>query len=194
MQRARRKDPQTLDAWELAIRAQWHLARITREDNAEALRLATESTRLNPGTTAGLNIAAFAHIYEAVYGWSASPGQSFLAAHEAARQAVTMDTRDEVAQTALAPRRSSWGSTTAPSPGSVMPWSSTRTSRGPTAIWAWRWPSPAKATRRSGQFKEAVRLSPRDQFCFLWLYLLGFGDFMAGRYGTRWSTSSNRCA
>jgi len=28
----------------------------------------------------------------------------------------------------------------------------------------------------------ARRLSPRDQFCFLWLYLLGFGDFMAGRY------------
>jgi hypothetical protein len=55
MQRARRKDPQALDAWELAIRAQGHLARLTREDNAEALRLATESTRLNPGTTAGLN-------------------------------------------------------------------------------------------------------------------------------------------
>jgi adenylate cyclase len=66
MQRARRKDPQTLDAWEHAIRAQWHLARLTREDNAEALRLATQSTQLNPGATAGLNIAAFAHIYDAV--------------------------------------------------------------------------------------------------------------------------------
>ena len=70
MQRARRKDPQRLDAWEHAVRAQWHLARLTREDNAEALRLATEATRLNPSATAGLNIAAFAHIYDAVYGWS----------------------------------------------------------------------------------------------------------------------------
>ena len=40
LQRARRKDPQSLDAWETAVRAQWHLAQLTREDNAEALRLA----------------------------------------------------------------------------------------------------------------------------------------------------------
>ena len=101
MQRARRKDPQRLDAWEAAVRAQWHLAQLTREDNAEALRLAMKSAEQDPADTAGLNIAAFAHIYDAVYGWSSSAGASFMAANEVARQAVSLDARDEVAQTAL---------------------------------------------------------------------------------------------
>jgi adenylate cyclase len=183
MQRARRKDPQALDAWELAIRAQWHLARLTREDNAEALRLATESTRLNPGTTAGLNIAAFAHIYQAVYGWSASPSQSFVAAHEAARRAVAIDARDEVSQTAL-------GSTEI-----FMGQHESAVARLRDAVelnpnFTWAHGDLGLALTFAGQaeeavvaFNEAVRLSPRDPFCFLWFYLLGLATFLAGRYG-----------
>ena len=33
----------------------------------------------------------------------------------------------------------------------------------------------------TGPLTEAVRLSPRDQFCFLWFYLLGFAAFLAGQ-------------
>jgi Flp pilus assembly protein TadD len=39
-----------------------------------------------------------------------------------------------------------------------------------------------KGDEAAGPLNEAVRLSPRDQFCFLWLYLLGFATFIAGRY------------
>jgi TolB-like protein len=183
MQRARRKDPQALDAWELAIRAQWHLARLTREDNAEALRLATESTRLNPGATAGLNIAAFAHIYQAVYGWSASPGQSFVAAHEAARRAVAIDARDEVAQTALGSTEVFMGQH-----DSAVARLREAVELNPNFTWAHgnlglALAFAGKAEEAVGPFNEAVRLSPRDPFCFLWLYLLGFATFLAGRYG-----------
>src|SRR5262245_2999677 len=182
MQRARRKDPQALDAWELAIRAQWHLARLTPEDNAEALRLATESTRLDPGATAGLNIAAFAHLYEAVYAWSASPGQSFIAAHEAARRAVVIDARDDVAQTAL---------------GASETFSGPHDSAGnrlrdavelnPNLTWAHgnlglALAFAGQAAEAVGSLNEAVRLSPRDPFCFLWLYLLGLAYFLGGRH------------
>jgi TolB-like protein/class 3 adenylate cyclase/Flp pilus assembly protein TadD len=183
MQRARRKDPQALDAWELAIRAQWHLARLTREDNAEALRLATESTRLNPGTTAGLNIAAFAHIYQAVYGWSASPGQSFVAAYEAARRAVAIDARDEVAQTALGSTEVFMGQH-----DSAVARLRDAVELNPNFTWAHGNVGLAltfagRPEEAAGPFNEAIRLSPRDPFCFLWLYLLGFATFMAGRQG-----------
>jgi TolB-like protein/Tfp pilus assembly protein PilF len=183
MQRARRKDPQALDAWELAIRAQWHLARLTREDNAEAMRLATESTRLNPGTTAGLNIAAFAHIYQAVYGWSASPGQSFVAAHEAASRAVAIDARDEVAQTALGSTEVFMGQH-----DSAVARLRDAVELNPNFTWAHgdlglALTFAGQAEEAVGPFNEAVRLSPRDPFCFLWLYLLGFATFLAGRYG-----------
>jgi len=181
MQRARRKDPQALDAWELAIRAQWHLARLTREDNAEALRLATESTRLNPTTTAGLNIAAFAHIYQAVYGWSASPGESFVAAHEAARRAVAIDARDEVAQTALGSAEIFMGQH-----DSAVARLRDAVELNPNFTWAHG--DLGLALTFAGQaedavapFNEAVRLSPRDPFCFLWFYLLGLATFLTGR-------------
>ncbi len=98
IRRARRKDPQSLDAWEAAVRAQWHLAQLNRKDNSAALRLATLSTELDPGDTAGLNIAAFAHIYDAMFGWSDSGAESVMAANKAARHAVTLDARDEVSQ------------------------------------------------------------------------------------------------
>ena len=181
MQRARRKDPQALDAWELAIRAQWHLARLTQEDNAEALRLATESTRLNPATTAGLNIAAFAHIYQAVYGWSASPGESFAAAHEAARRAVAIDARDEVAQTALGSAEIFMGQH-----DSAVARLRDAVELNPNFTWAHG--DLGLALTFAGQaedavapFNEAVRLSPRDPFCFLWFYLLGLATFLVGR-------------
>jgi len=182
MQRARRKDPQALDAWELAIQAQWHLARLTREDNAEALRLATESSRLDPRATAGLNIAAFAHIYEAVYGWSASAGQSFVAAHEAARRAVTIDARDEVAQTALGSTEIFMGQH-----DSAVDRLRDAVELNPNFTWAHgdlglALAFAGKAEEAVGSFHEAVRLSPRDPFCFLWLYLLGLAYFLAGRY------------
>jgi len=181
MQRARRKDPQSLDAWEYAIRAQWHLARLTREDNAEALRLATQSTHLNPAATAGLNIAAFAHIYDSVYGWSASSGHSIVAAHEAARRAVALDPRDEASQTALGASELFLGHHDA-----AVARLRNAVELNPNFPWAHGNLGLALAfsgegDEAAGPFKEAVRLSPRDQFCFLWIYLLGFAAFMAGR-------------
>jgi TolB-like protein/predicted Zn-dependent protease len=182
MQRARRKDPRTLDAWERAIRAQWHLARLTREDNAEALRLATQSTQLNPGATAGLNIAAFAHIYDAVYGWSASSAHSFAAAHEAARRAVALDARDEVSQTALGSTELFVGQH-----DDALARLRNAVELNPNLTWAHgnlglALAFSGKGDEAAGPLNEAVRLSPRDQFCFLWLYLLGFAAFIAGRY------------
>ena len=181
MQRARRKDPQTLDAWEHAMRAQWHLARLTPEDNAEALRFAAEATRLNPTGTAGLNIAAFAHIYDMVYSWSASPAQSIGAAHEAARRAVALDARDEVAQTALGTCETFIGQH-----DSAVARLRHAVELNPNFTWAHgdlglALALSGKPEEAIAPLNEAVRLSPRDQFCFLWLYLLGFATFLAGR-------------
>jgi adenylate cyclase len=62
LQRVRRKDPQALGAWESAMRAQWHLGRLTKEDLTEAHRLAAKAMVLDPNTTLGFNIDAFAHL------------------------------------------------------------------------------------------------------------------------------------
>ncbi|MEO8311516.1 MAG: winged helix-turn-helix domain-containing protein [Caldimonas sp.] len=181
MRRARRKDPQSLDAWEAAVRAQWHLAQVNREDNTESLRLATRSAELDPGDTAGLNIAAFAHIYDAVFGWSASAGQSFMAGNEVARKAVSIDSRDEVSQTALGSTELFLGqhdSALARLRGAVA--------LNPSFSWAHgnlglALTLAGKGDEAVASLKEALRLSPIDPFAFLWIYLLGFAEFLLGR-------------
>ena len=101
MRRVRRKEPQSLGAWECAMRAQWHLERFTREDLVEAHRLAAQATVLDPGASLGFNIDAFTHIHEVTYGWSTSALQSVLAAYQAATKAVALDSRDAASQSAL---------------------------------------------------------------------------------------------
>jgi len=182
MHRARVKDPQILDAWECAIRAQWHLARLTRDDNATALRFAEKATELNPDGTLGFSIAAFAHIYDAVYSWSASLPESILAANASARKAVTLDPRDAVSQTAL-------GATELFMSRHDDAITRLRLAIGLNPNFAWAHGNLGMALAYAGKGEEgmaalndALRLSPRDQFNFLWLYLLAFAAFIAERY------------
>jgi len=181
IKRARRKDPQSLDAWEAAMRAQWHLAQLNRNDNAEALRLAIKSAELDPGDTAGYNIAAFAHNYEAMFGWSASVGQSFMAANEAARKAVNLDTRDEVSRTALGLTELFLGQEV-----SAMAHLHAAVALNPNFAWAHGnlGLGHIYAGKRDAalvSLKEALRLSPIDKFSFLWIYLCGSAHFFEGR-------------
>jgi TolB-like protein/predicted Zn-dependent protease len=182
MRRARSKSAQNLDAWDYAMRAQWHLARLTPEDNAEALRLGMNSHELSPHSTAGLNIAAFAHIYVATYGWPGSGTQPIASAHEAARKAVTLDARDEVAQAALGVSEIFMGRH-----DDAVARLQNAVELNPNFTWAHG--NLGLALAMSGRpaeaispLQEAIRLSPRDQFKFLWLYLMGFACWLMGQY------------
>jgi len=182
MQRVRRKNPETLGAWECAMRAQWHLARLTREDIAEALRLAAQATALDPGTTLGLNIAAFAHLYAIAYGWEPSAAQAVMAAYQSASKAVALDSRDAASHTALAACEAYMGR-----PDDAIARLQLALDLNPNFAWAHGNLGFALACLGRGDeavapFNEALRLSPRDQFIFAWHYLLAFALFVAGRY------------
>jgi adenylate cyclase len=152
-----------------------------REDLVEARRLAAKSTALDPGATLGFNIAAFAHVHEIHTGWSSSLPQSVLAAYEAASKAVAVDSRDAVSQTALACcevflRRTD----------DAIARLKIAVDLNPNLTWAHG--NLGMALTLSGRgdeavapFNEALRLSPRDQFNFLWHYPMGFALFIAGR-------------
>jgi adenylate cyclase len=182
MQRVRRKEPQTLGAWECAMRAQWHLARYTKEDLAEAHRLAAQATVLDPGTTLGFNIAAFTHIHEVAQGWSSSIPQSVLAAYQSASKAVAIDSRDAVSQTAVACCEVLMGRI-----DDAVARLNIAIDLNPNLTWAHGNLGLALASLGCGNdavapLSEALRLSPRDQFNFLWHYLMAFALFVAGRY------------
>jgi adenylate cyclase len=147
MQRVRRKNPETLGAWECAMRAQWHLARLTREDIAEALRLAAQATALDPGTTLGLNIAAFAHLYAIAYGWEPSAAQALWRPISRRRRRWRW-IRGMPRRTRLWRRaKRTWAVPMTRLPDCSLPSTSIRISLGRMAIWALRWPAWDVATR-----------------------------------------------
>jgi adenylate cyclase len=164
------------------MRAQWHLGRLTKEDLTEAHRLAAKAMVLDPNTTVGFNIDAFAHLNEVAWGWSPSLAQSVMAAHGAACKAVALDSRDAVSQTALAACEVYIGRT-----DDAIARLKIAIDLNPNGTWAHGNLGTALALSGLGDealesFKEALRLSPRDQFNFYWRYLMGFALFVAGRY------------
>jgi TolB-like protein/Flp pilus assembly protein TadD len=182
MRRVRRKEPQSLGAWECAMRAQWHLERFTREDLVEAHRLAAQATVLDPGASLGFNIDAFTHIHEATYGWSTSALQSVLAAYQAATKAVALDSRDAASQSALGccevlMRRTD----------DAIARLKIAIDLNPNLTWAHANLGLALASSGRGDeavapLSEALRLSPRAQNNFMYHHLMGFALFVAGRY------------
>ncbi len=93
-ERARRKPPESLDAWDLYLRGQWHLFRFTAEDNAEALRYFRQAIEIDPNFAASHAGLAYAHHLAAIEAFTDDPAKSLDAAVQAARRAVVLDDKD----------------------------------------------------------------------------------------------------
>lgn len=91
MQRAHRKEVETLDAWDRIMRAHWHFARFTLEDSAVARRLLTEAAQIEANSALALGELAMIYAWEGIWGWGISREQSLAAAAVAARRAVAID-------------------------------------------------------------------------------------------------------
>jgi len=98
--RAQRKSPESLDAWDLVMRALSHFWRVTPQDNVVAQALLEKATALDPGYGQALGLLATTHSFSAHMGWSdmatVSPG-----IQRAARAAVLADDEDAWAHLAL---------------------------------------------------------------------------------------------
>src|SRR5262249_38253554 len=67
--RARRKPPESLDAWDLVMRALWHFWRITREDNLKAQGLLEQAIAIDPNYAQALALLVVSHTFGAQMGW-----------------------------------------------------------------------------------------------------------------------------
>lgn len=101
-QRAERKAPDNLDAWDNFIRAYWHMARFVREDNVKARIACEKAIALDPRGAGHYGLLAVVHCMDALYSWSASRADSLRAARDAAETAVELDDRDTLAFRSLA--------------------------------------------------------------------------------------------
>ena len=182
MQRARRKDPAGMDAWDCVMRANWHAWRLTVEDNAEAKNFAGQAIGARSPHGAGARGARHVrHLGRALR----VQRQSAQVAGQRPRDgapAVELDPRDAEAHTILgvvtlftrdfddAPRRLE-----------------TALSLNPNLAFADMWGGgyyafTSEPARAREYLTRALRLSPRDPANY-WTYaFFGLADFSEGHY------------
>jgi TolB-like protein len=99
--RAQRKLPESLDAWDLVMRALSHFWRMTPEDNRAAQQLLEHAVAIDPHYAQALAVLAVSRIFGAHMGWEETATATPIAAR-AALAAVQADSDDPWAYLALA--------------------------------------------------------------------------------------------
>ena len=98
--RAQRKPPDSLDAWDLVMRALSHFWRVTRQDNVVAQALLEKAIAIDPGYGQASGVLAASHMFCIHMGWSDKASVAPIA-EDAARAAIRADDGDPWAHFAL---------------------------------------------------------------------------------------------
>lgn len=101
MERAHRKPPSNLSAWELTQRGWWHAYQITREGFAAALPLLQKASELDRGSSRPLAGIALVRLLEAFFIWTENPAEALGESLTKARAAVVADALDPLAHAIL---------------------------------------------------------------------------------------------
>ncbi len=183
---ARRRPPESLEAWGLYQRAVPLVESFTREGAAEARRLLERSVALDPSFASPLARLAELSIWEVVHSWTDSPDQGLAKGLEQARRAVALDPMDSEAHAFLA-----WMLMTVGRIGEGGP--ALEDARralelNPSSIWAlmihaWVWCMTGRDANESiAQIERAMRLSPHDPAEYLFYDIGSAAHLNAGRY------------
>jgi tetratricopeptide (TPR) repeat protein len=97
---AQRKPPDSMDAWDLVMRALSYYWRVTRQDNLVAQALLEKATAIDPNYGQALGVLSASHTFSAYMGW-ADMATSLPIAERAALAAVRADNDDPWAHHAL---------------------------------------------------------------------------------------------
>jgi len=183
IQRAQRKEVRDLEAWDLIMRAHWHIRQFTKDDAAKAQGLLHQALELETNNAMALADLAFAGHFETVFGWSDDPAASFDIVADAARKAVAADDQNAMAHTALAiielfadrhddaVRRMHRACDLDPN---------LAIARGYLGVaYAFAGDSEAAMTHLS----QAVQMGPREPLLVIWHTAMGWASLAAEQYG-----------
>jgi adenylate cyclase len=182
MRRARQKPTESLDVWSYAVRARFHVLRLTPEDNAEAKRLFGKALELDPNYVPALALLVYCHIGDVLFGWSEAPPQSIAEAQRLARLAASLDENDPWVQCSLG-----FTEFIAKNPDAAIAHYRRAIELNPNFALAHGYLScqlgyagEAEAAIEAGH--NAISLSPRDPELFHFHVGIGTGHFIAERY------------
>jgi len=182
-ERARTKPPESMVAWDYAVRGRWHVLRLTKEDNAEAQRLLREGLALYPNSVSILTFLSYSLTIGVIFGWSNDPPVWLTEARELAERAANLDENDAWVQCVVG-----LGQFTANQPDKAIGHYRKAIALNPSFALGHGYLALQLAFiagRTDEAIKEAetaIRLSPRDPELYHFFYAIGMAQFVAGRY------------
>jgi TolB-like protein/Tfp pilus assembly protein PilF len=178
--RARRKPPESMDAWDLAMRALSHFWRVTRQDNVVAQALLEKAIAIDPNYGQALGVLATSYMFSAHMGWADMAMAPI--AERAARAAILDDSEDPWAHHALGfvnlfTRRFDESLAEFELALRLNPsFSLAQGYYGLALSYCGRWEEADLAARR------ALRLSPRDPHSAVYHGIAAYAQFLARNY------------
>jgi TolB-like protein len=179
--RSSRKPPESMDAWDLLIRALSHFWRVTREDNVVAQALLEKAIAIDPNYGRALGVLATSHHFCAHMGWEDIATMAPIA-ERAALAATVADSEDPWAYLALGcihlyMRRFDDSLAAFETALRLNPsFSLAHSYYGLTLPYCGRWEEGALEAER------ALRLSPRDPLSAIYYGIAGYARFVGRTY------------
>jgi TolB-like protein/Tfp pilus assembly protein PilF len=178
---ARRKPPDSLDAWDLVMRALSHYWRVTRQDNVVAQALLEKAINIDPNYGQALGVLATSYMFTAHMGWADIIVGSETA-ERLALSALRADSEDPWAHHALGgvyllARRfddslAEYELALRLNPNFAL----AQGYYGLSLSYSGRWQEGDEAARR------ALRLSPRDPFSAVYYGIAAYAQYLGRNY------------
>jgi len=182
IERAKRKRPDSLDAYDCVMRALPAVWSQDAETTAEGLRLTEQAIALDPTYALPKALAAWCHAQRVSYMRSLCPAEDRIKAIELAQEAASLDSNDPLVLTVLSAafalvRKFDLGLVAIEKALAL----------DPNSAWAWLrsgWANQyaGNPDRAIEHFQRSMRLSPLDPMHFNALFGIGDAHFARGQY------------
>lgn len=182
IQRAKRKRPSDLDAYDLFLRALPLAWSCTRAGNHEALQLLDQAMALDADYAPAYALASWCHGQQLVYHWAEAIEEPKQTALKLARRAAELDQDDSMVLAMLGAAESAVGHLE-----SAYMHLGRALLIDPNSAWAWNrsgWVKNYLDIQEGAikDFERAIRLSPFDPMHFNCLFGIGVAHMIAGRF------------
>jgi adenylate cyclase len=191
-ERALRREPQNLGAWDISQQGWWHVTRPSRENNLRARSLFERAAQLDPELAQAFAGLAWTHYADLLSQWSEAPARSIEELERAARRSVALDSNEPHAQLVLG----HIGALTGKRDQMIAAYS-LAVQLDPSFSFGYF--SLGMSLARAGRPEEgienlekAMRLSPQDSWMWLFFHGVATAHFAAARYeeAVEWSQRS----